>query len=281
MKTESSSLRDPPTRGASLPVPREDSRRGAQGAAVEELQQVLVRLGCLSPEDLHGAKGLFGPKTEAALRAFQSSEGLPADGIYGPSTREALERRMDLLARPVPGPAMEGPREVSVEQLRAIMPRIKEPELYLPFLNAAMAEVEINDPRRQAAFLAQLAHESCEFRYFEELASGEAYEGRADLGNICKGDGVRYKGRGPIQLTGRKNYQLASKALGLDLVGNPQQAASPEVGFRVAGWYWKTHRLNQLADADRFDDITRVINGGYNGKAQRDAYYRRALEVLG
>jgi predicted chitinase len=282
MKPESNSLMDRPTGEAPPPVPREDLRRGEQGTAVEALQQALVRLGYLSAQDLQGAEGLFGPKTEAALKSFQTSESLAGDGLYGQSTREALARRLELAAPSRPGPAEEGTGGVSAAQLRAIMPRLKQSaELYLPFLNAAMAEVEINTPRRQAAFLAQLAHESCEFRYFEELASGEAYEGRANLGNVIKGDGVRYKGRGPIQLTGRRNYQLAGKALGLDLEASPQQAASPEVGFRVAGWFWKTHRLNQLADADRFDDITRIINGGYNGKAEREAYYRRALGVLG
>ncbi len=264
-----------------ISVPRESLRRGEQGAAVTALQQILVRLGHLSPQELQGAEGLFGPRTEAALKAFQSAEGMSPDGVYGPRTREALERRTGQAPPAVPGPVAEGRGGVSVAQLRAIMPRLKEAELYLPFLNAAMAEVEINTPRRQAAFLAQLAHESAEFRYFEELASGEAYERRRDLGNTQPGDGPRYKGRGPIQLTGRKNYQLAGQALGLDLEGNPQQAATREVGFRVAGWFWKSRRLNEMADAGRFDDITRIINGGYNGKVHRDAYYRRALEVLG
>ncbi len=168
-------------------------------------------------------------------------------------------------------------------QLCAIMPRLKKDkaEQYLPLLNAAMAEVEINTPRRRAAFLAQLAHESAELRYFEEVASGEAYEGRKDLGNTQPGDGKRYKGRGPIQLTGRNNYRSAGKALGLDLEGTPQRAADPDVGFRVAGWFWKANKLNPLADAGNFDAITRRINGGYNGKADRDAYHQRALRLLG
>jgi putative chitinase len=167
-------------------------------------------------------------------------------------------------------------------QLCAIMPRLKKDkaEQYLPLLNAAMAEVEINTPRRRAAFLAQLAHESGELRYMEELATGEAYEGRKDLGNTQKGDGARYKGRGPIQLTGRNNYRKAGQALGVDLEGSPQRAADPDVGFRVACWFWKVNGLNALADAGNFDAITRRINGGYNGKADRDARYLRALQVL-
>ena len=171
---------------------------------------------------------------------------------------------------------------LSLAQLCALMPRLKKDKAaqYLPLLNAAMAEVEINTPRRQAAFLAQLAHESGELRYMEELATGEAYEGRKDLGNTQKGDGARYKGRGPIQLTGRNNYRKAGQALGVDLEGNPQRAADPDMGFRVACWFWKTNGLNALVDAGNFDAITRRINGGYNGKADRDARYQRALQVL-
>lgn len=176
-----------------------------------------------------------------------------------------------------------GGEVVSLQQLRAIMPRLAEARgrEVLAHLNAAMAEAGIATPRRVAAFLAQLAHESGELRYMEELASGEAYEGRRDLGNTQPGDGRRYKGRGPIQLTGRANYRAAGAALGLDLEGNPAQAATLEVGFRVAAWFWTSRELNELADAGNFDAITRRINGGYNGKADRDAYHARARAVLG
>jgi len=172
---------------------------------------------------------------------------------------------------------------VSVEQLRQIMPNLslEKAEAYLPYLNKAMAEANIDTPERQAAFLAQLAHESGEFRYMEEIASGKAYEGRADLGNTQPGDGERFKGRGPIQLTGRANYQAASDALGIDLVNNPERAADPDVGFRTAAWFWTTRGLNELADKGDFLGITRKINGGTNGLADRQAYYERALQVLG
>ncbi len=178
------------------------------------------------------------------------------------------------------GPTRGG---VTLQQLKGVMPNLSDAkaQAYLAPLNRAMAEAGITTPRRQAAFLAQLAHESGELKYFEELASGAAYEGRSDLGNTQPGDGVRYKGRGPIQLTGRANYRAAGRALGLDLEGNPALAATPEVGFRVAAWYWGSRNLNAQADAGNFDAITRAINGGYNGKASRDAYHRRALQVLG
>ncbi len=181
---------------------------------------------------------------------------------------------------PVPGPTTGG---ISAGQLKAIMPNLSDADAnrYLPYLNAAMAEGHINTPQRQAAFLAQLAHESGQLRYFEEIASGAAYEGRRDLGNTQPGDGVRFKGRGPIQLTGRSNYAAASAALGVDLVNNPGLAATPQMGFRIAQWFWNSRGLNSYADAGNFDAITYRVNGGYNGKAARDAYYARARQVLG
>lgn len=174
---------------------------------------------------------------------------------------------------------------LTLDQLQKIMPRMvknpKDAAKYLPLLNAAMDEAEINTKLRLAAFLAQVAHESGQFRYMEEIADGSAYEGRKDLGNIQKGDGKRYKGRGPIQLTGRANYKKCGEALGLDLETNPELAGDPGTGFRIACWYWTTRKLNALADASKFDAITKAINGGYNGKEDRDRYYTVAKQVLG
>ncbi|HEY3448034.1 MAG TPA: LysM peptidoglycan-binding domain-containing protein [Myxococcales bacterium] len=186
-----------------------------------------------------------------------------------------------------PGPVAQVPGSttggVSVEQLRAIMPNLSagRANQLLPYLNDAMVKGGINTPARQAAFLAQLAHESVGLTAFEEYASGAAYEGRTDLGNTQPGDGVRFKGRGPIQLTGRSNYRAAGQALGLDLEGNPSRAADIDVGFRTAVWFWNSRNLNFYADNGNFDAITYRVNGGYNGKAARDAYYARAKQVLG
>ena len=157
------------------------------------------------------------------------------------------------------------------------------PERLATFLgpvNRAMWKADITPAKRRAAFLAQLAHESGELRYMEEIASGQAYEGRTDLGNTEPGDGKRYKGRGPMQLTGRANYRKAGEALGLDLEQKPEIVAQPEIGCQVAGWFWQTHKLNALADADDVQRSTRRINGGLNGLKQREAYYRSANEVL-
>lgn len=171
---------------------------------------------------------------------------------------------------------------ITDDELRQIMPNCAAPKrtAYLPFIQQAMQEFDITSYLRETAFLAQLAHESAELRFMEEIASGAAYEGRKDLGNTQPGDGKRYKGRGPIQLTGRANYQKFADLLGLDLVNNPTIAATPEVGFRIAGLFWKSHGLNELADQQQFETITRRINGGLNGQADRVMYYERAKKVL-
>ena len=125
-------------------------------------------------------------------------------------------------------------------------------------------------------FLAQLAHESGNFHYMEEIASGAAYEGRKDLGNVMTGDGKRFKGRGPIQLTGRANYRRYGQQLGIDFENNPEIVAIPSVGLLVACKFWSDNGLNALADQDDVLTITRRINGGTNGLADRKA----KLEII-
>lgn len=181
---------------------------------------------------------------------------------------------------------------VSVDELRQLMPNLNSGRAgqYAPLLSAAMDEFEIVNRKRRCAFLPQLAHESVQLRYMEEIASGAAYEGRRDLGNTQPGDGKRYKGRGPIQLTGRANYRIFGGLLGLDLINNPKLAAVPEHGFRIAGLFWQRKGLNELADKLALDggpgdyqivrQITRKINGGYNGLADRWNYYKTAIKVL-
>jgi predicted chitinase len=177
---------------------------------------------------------------------------------------------------------LENQNMVTDDELKQIMPNCAAAKRtdYLPFIQQAMQEFEITSYLREAAFLAQLAHESGELRYMEEIASGSAYEGRKDLGNTQPGDGKRYKGRGPIQLTGRANYKKYGDLLGLDLINNPTVAATKEVGFRIAGQFWKLNGLNQLADQQDFKQITKRINGGYNGLDDRTKYYNRAKQVL-
>ncbi|MDX2033561.1 MAG: glycoside hydrolase family 19 protein [Blastocatellia bacterium] len=180
---------------------------------------------------------------------------------------------------------------ISELNLQQIMPRLSadKRQLYLPFLNRVMRDFQIDTPLRTAAFLAQLAHESGELRFMEEIwgptAQQKRYEPPTDLakrlGNTQPGDGKRYKGRGPIQITGRANYRRYGGLLDLDLENNPDLAATPQVAFEIAGVYWQTNGLNELADIPDFVAITRRINGGVNGLADRQRYYETAKRVLG
>ena len=152
--------------------------------------------------------------------------------------------------------------------------------LYHPILRT-LAEFDLTTPLRQAHFLAQLCHESGSFNYLEELASGEDYEWRDDLGNVQEGDGVRFKGRGLIQITGRSNYHDCGEALGLDLIETPTRLADPDLACRSAGWFWNTRHLSAFADRDDVDTITYRINGGYNGYDERVEFLHAAKAILG
>ncbi|PHV29570.1 chitinase [Janthinobacterium sp. BJB426] len=153
-------------------------------------------------------------------------------------------------------------------------------DTFLVPLNAAMLEFGITTPARQASFLSQVGHESGQLRYVRELASGQAYEGRVDLGNTQRGDGVRFRGRGLLQVTGRANYAACGKALGLDLLAQPELLEQTVNACRSAGWFWQTRGLNALADAGDQERVTRRINGGVNGLAERLAMYQAACKVL-
>lgn len=145
----------------------------------------------------------------------------------------------------------------------------------------SMARVAIDTPLRIAHFLAQIGHESGGLKYTEELATGEAYEGRADLGNTKPGDGRRFKGRGLIQVTGRANYAAFEKACGEDLLTTPERLANdPRLAVDCATWFWTRHRLNDLADKDDLPAITRRINGGLNGLEDRSQRLGLAKTIL-
>lgn len=171
--------------------------------------------------------------------------------------------------------------EVTKEQLSKIMPNAKSRiDKFLPVINKWADHFGISTSMRMAHWIAQVAHESGEIRYTKELASGKAYEGRKDLGNTQKGDGVRFKGRGLIQITGRANYQKYADYCGYDVVAKPELLEQPVGAVKSAMWYWQTHGLNELADADKFVTITRRINGGTNGLESRRTYLARAKQVL-
>lgn len=177
---------------------------------------------------------------------------------------------------------------ITVEQLCSIMSHcpVTRAEKFIHGLNATFTRYDISTPRRQAAFLAQIAHESGELRYIKELASGAAYDTgplAERLGNTpsADGDGQLYKGRGLIQVTGRDNYKRCGESLALDLISMPEILEAPRYACLSAGWYWDWRGLNKFADAGDFRTITRRINGGYNGMEDRVRYWERAKLVLG
>lgn len=201
-------------------------------------------------------------------------------------------------------------------QLLAIMPNAAPaaPQ-YLRPLGEAMGRYAIDRPARQAAFLAQLAHESGQLRrvqenlnyawdglrkvfprHFRSDAEAQAYDRQPERianrvyanrmlnGDEASGDGWRFRGRGPIQVTGRENYRKAGQALGIGLESDPDRMLDPATGCLAAAWFWHSRGLNTLADADSengFREITRRINGGFLGLEERIHYWERARQVLG
>ena len=178
-------------------------------------------------------------------------------------------------------------------------------------LNAAMAKFDISSPARAAAFLAQCAHESEQFTHVQEnlnyraetlikvwpqhfnaenasryghkpeAIANRAYAGHMGNRDEASGDGWKFHGRGYIQLTGHDNYQALGAALGEDLLANPDVVADPKHAALSAAWFWQKHGLNELADKKDFVTITKRINGGVIGLADRQALYARALAVFG
>jgi len=213
--------------------------------------------------------GLFGGKTLRAIQSFETK-------ILRRDESDGLITADDPTLAELAGGLSEG---FSKEKLVAIVPYALEDKInrYGAMLADALPRNGIDTSLRVAHFIAQVAHESGSFRYSEEVASGDAYEGRRDLGNVQAGDGRRFKGRGLIQLTGRANYQAYSDDSGKDYVSNPSAVAKdPAVCVDVACWYWRKRGLNALADRDDVRAVTKRINGGYNGLDDRIAFLRRA-----
>ena len=188
-------------------------------------------------------------------KKLQFALGVTADGIIGRNTYRALFARFGA-----------GPERAGELALAA--------NVHFPAYGI------MDSALRLAHFVAQLVHESGGFRYMEEIASGQAYEGRKDLGNVVPGDGKRYKGRGPLQLTGRANYRSFGRAIGIDLENHPEIAAIPSIGLHIALEYWKQRSLNELADQDDVLAITKKINGGTNGLSDRKAHLAKAKGLL-
>jgi putative chitinase len=178
-------------------------------------------------------------------------------------------------------------------------------------LNMTMLNYEITTPQRQAMFLAQLAHESGSFKHVSENLnySAEAlrrvfkkyfltddvalmyarqpekianrvYANRMGNGEESSGDGWKYRGRGLIQLTGKDNYAAFSLKANNNALLEPDSVAEPELAAMSAGWFWDTNGLNKLSDTGDVRAVTRRINGGFNGLADREAKYNKLITIL-
>jgi putative chitinase len=188
---------------------------------------------------------------------------------------------------------------ITAEQITSISPHVHKLDIYLDPLNEGMREFEIDTANRIRPYLSNLFHESESFLFMKETASGEEYEGRKDLGNTQIGDGVKFKGRGPMQITGRDMYRLCGLALGLDLLSKPELLEDPKYAFMASAWFWKYKGLNGVADHSedwtifiknrqypngkmftKFEWICYKINGGFNGYPQRLEFYNKALAVI-
>lgn len=178
---------------------------------------------------------------------------------------------------------------ITVRQLQQIFPNAdRNAGVFVAALNAAMGKWGIVTQLRRAAFLAQVGHESGQFRYVRELGS-DKYLSKYDTGPLAArlgntpeadGDGQKYRGHGLIQITGRDNRARCGEALGLDLLNQPELLEQPEHAANSAAWYWHKEGLNSLADKGAFVTITKRINGGTNGLQERQAFYEAALQVL-
>tara|TARA_R100000951_G_scaffold13735_2_gene10811 strand:+ start:10681 stop:11922 length:1242 start_codon:yes stop_codon:yes gene_type:complete len=211
----------------------------------------------LDNSQIRGVDSDFGPSTEAAVRAFQTDAGLPVTGVIDEDTARSLASK-ESVDFTVPSDFTQNFSNTQNTNFNAAKEAAIEEGL---------------EGAELASFMSQVAHESDSFRTAEEYASGSAYEGRADLGNTQVGDGVRYKGRGYIQLTGRSNYKKAGDALGLDLINNPSLAEEPSNAAAISLWFWKTKVKPQVPDFMDTERVTKVVNGGFNGLDDRKDYF--------
>lgn len=229
---------------------------------------------------------------------FALEQALPVDGKVGNVTIAAIElfqanvvgmSRPDGVVSPGGGTIKTLKSKIkaglSADAFAAIMAYGRKATLdqYFPLLQTLLPQYEINTPLRTVHFLAQIGHESLSLKFTEELASGEDYEGRKDLGNTEPGDGRRFKGRGFIQLTGRANYKAYSEDAGVKLLDKGNEvlvAKTPAHALGVSLWFWQRNNLNRHADKDDLRAVTKRINGGYNGLADRERYLQRAKFFL-
>ncbi len=244
------------------------ARMGSRGVEVINLQRGLIALGY----DVGPTKddGIIGKFTTAAIAKFQTDNKLPPSGFADKETvdkvNELLKTRPAVLSKLEKAKPEEFKGKITVSALGDKASRE---------LLTRAAESQGIKGKELAAFLAQCSHESGGFRYLSEIwgptSQQKTYDGR--MGNNNPGDGYRYRGRGYIQLTGKKNYVDASRVLGVDLVRNPELAEKPEMGAKTSIYFWKTNVQPNVSNWDDTKTITRIVNGGYNGLEDRKMRY--------
>lgn len=235
----------------------------------ELLRQIQSRLSELGLYPRNSIDGDWGPNSQRAIIQFCKDNHLDnwETGKYGPSFAQKL-----MEAKPV--------GIITKPQAEAIFGKSIS-DAQLKDLNSCLKRFEINTPSRLRHFLSQVAHESGGLKWMKELASGSAYENRRDLGNIRIGDGPKFKGAGCIQLTGRANYQALSNYLNDPRVMEGCNYVSFNYPFTSAGFWWHRNKMNTLCDyGATVEQVTRRVNGGYNGLADRKMYYAKACRVI-
>lgn len=234
-----------------------------------------IKLESASPEIIKAVQtclgiqvdGICGNQTLTTFAVFKATHHLGEPDFLGPTTAKKLLE-------------VANSKIITKGQAETIFGSTISDRL-LTDLNNCLIRFEINTPARLRHFLSQVAHESGGLRWMRELASGGAYEGRKDLGNCMPGDGKRYKGAGCIQLTGRANYQALSNYLKDPRVMEGCDYVAANYPFTSAGFWWYRNGMNALCDRGAsVEQITRRVNGGINGLADRQYYYKIACKVI-
>lgn len=253
-------------------------KMGSRGIEVVNLQRALMALGY----DVGPTKddGIIGKYTAAGIAKFQADNKLAATGTATPETVQTLNKLV------ADNPKASKLEKAKPEEFRGKIAVSALGDKESRALLSKEAQGQGIKGKELAAFLAQCSHESGGFRYLSEIwgpsAAQQGYEGRRDLGNVKKGDGYRYRGRGYIGLTGRTNYRDAGSKLSLPLEEKPEMVEQPDIAAKTAVLFWKTYVQPKVSNWDDVRTITRIINGGYNGlddRMMRYAAFKQSMNV--